>query len=102
NSTDVSGVPMEASWMSPVVFPSPLPDASSGSLLVTEARIAPAVGSHASLICQAAWTGTIRWFGGHRVVGLNARATDGGVVSRTCTEDVQVTVFPEASLAVNV
>ncbi len=48
----------DASWMSPVVFPSPIPVASSGSLLVADARITPAVGSHASLTCHAACTWT--------------------------------------------
>ena len=88
--------------MSPVVLPSPLPGASSGSLLVTEAKVTAAAGSQTSLTCHAACTGTIRWFGGQSVVGLSVRVRDGGVVSRTWTDDVQVAVLPEASVAVKV
>ena len=40
--------------MSPVVFPSPLPIASPGSLLVTGTRTTIAAGSHTSLTSQAA------------------------------------------------
>ena len=87
--------------MSPVVVPSPLPGASSGSLLVAEARNTPAPRSHTSLTCHAAFTGTIRWFGGHSVAGLSVRFRVGGGVSRTTTDDVQVAWFPETSVAVN-
>src|SRR5712692_9827781 len=102
STTEVSGVPIEASWMSPVVFPSALPGASSGSLLVAEVRMTPTAGSHTSLTCQATWTGTRRWFGGHSVVGLSIRVREGGDVSRTWTDDVQTAVLPEASVAVKV
>ncbi len=91
---------MDASWMSAVVFP--LPDAESGSLLVAEANTTPADGSQTSVTCQAVCTGTSWWFGGQSVVGLTARASDGGVVSRTKTEEAHVTLFPEASVAVKV
>src|SRR5437867_10014656 len=86
---------MEASWISPVVFPSPVADASSGSLLVAETRIATAVGSHASLTCHAAWAGTIRWFGGHRTVGLNTSVSCGGVVFCTVTFVTHVATLPD-------
>src|SRR5207249_794986 len=97
-----SGVPMEASWMSPVVSPSPEPAASSGSLLVADASTTPGAGSHTSLTCHPASTGTIRWFGGQSVVGLNLRVRDGGSVSRTTTDVAHVAWFPEASIAVNI
>src|SRR6266446_646431 len=100
--TDASGVPGEASWMSSVVLPSPVPGASSGSLLVAEARTVLAAGSHTSLTCHTACTGTIRWFGGQSVVGPNAKLRDGAIVSRTCTDDVQVAVFPDGSVALKV
>src|SRR5213592_4650056 len=87
--TEVSGVPMEASWMSPVVLPSPLPVASSGSLLVAETNTAPAVGSQTSLTNQAACMDTIRWFGGHGVAGLSVKLRDGGIVSRTIADEAQ-------------
>src|SRR5262245_19315710 len=96
-----SGVPIEASWMSPVVLPSPVPGASSGSLLVAEVRTTPGAVSQMSLPCQVACTGTKRWLGGNSVVGLSVSVRDGGVVSRTTTDEAQVAVFPEASVAVN-
>ena len=95
---EVSGVPIEASWMSPVVLPSPLPGASSGSLLVAEARNTPAAGSQKSLTCQAACTGTIRWFGDHSVVGLSFRIRDGGVVSTTDTVACAAALAPRESV----
>src|SRR5882672_5035346 len=90
---------MEASWMSPVVFPSPLPWASSGSLLVAEIRMAPAVGSHTSLTCHAVWTGTSRWLGGQSEAGSVCIVRLGGSVSRTVTAVVQVAGLPAASVA---
>ena len=62
--------------------------------------MAPAAGSHTSLTCHAVSTDTIRWFGGHRVVGLRVRVRAGGVVSRTWTEEELVALFPETSVAV--
>src|SRR2546425_12616781 len=92
---------MEESWMSPVVFPSPLPRASSGSLLIAETRTAPAVGSHTSLTCHAACTATIRWFGGHSRVGFMVSVIRGGVVAWIVTFGTHLATFPEESGAVN-
>jgi len=75
---------------------------SSGSLLVADASTTPASGSQASLARHAVCTDTIRWFGGHKVVGVNVRDKEGGVVSRTWIEEVQLAMFPEASVAVKV
>ena len=88
--------------MSPIVFPSPVPGASSSSLLVTEASTAPAVRSQTSLTCQAACTGTIRWFGGQSTSGSIVSVSVGGVVSRTTSDVAQVATLPEASVAVKV
>src|SRR5882724_5379042 len=95
NSTVASGEPTEAFWISLLVV-------SAGSLLAAEARTTPAAGSHTSLTCHAACTGTNRWFGGHRTFGLSAMVSCGGVVSCAVTGTVQLATFPEASLAVNV
>jgi len=86
--------------MSPVVFPSPLPGASSDSLLATAASTALAFGSQTSVTCHADCTGTIRWFGGHRVVGLSVKVRDGGIVSCTTTDEAHVAWFPVASVEV--
>src|SRR2546422_8897384 len=93
---------MEASWMSSEVLPSPIPDASSGSLLIAEIRSRPAPPSHTSFTCHAACTGTILWFGGHSTVGFRERVSCGGIVSLTVTGAVQLAEFPEASVAVKV
>src|SRR6185295_3601129 len=98
----VSGVPKESSWMSPVVAPSPFPGASSGSLLVADTSMTCAAGSHASLTCHAACTGTIRWFGGQARVGFTDRASAGGVVSTTVTGCWQLDLLPCESETVQV
>ena len=87
--------------MSPVVSPSPIPGASSGSLLVADTSATPAPGSHASLTCQLTCTGTIRWFGGQSSGWSTTRLRAGGVASATVTVEVQVATFPELSVAVN-
>src|SRR5262245_4125405 len=50
--------------MSPVVFPSPPPFASSGSLLVTETSLKPDAAPSTVTLIATSW-----WFGGHRTLG---------------------------------
>src|SRR5437762_13002326 len=93
---------MEASWMSPVVFPSKFAGASSGSVLVADARTMLGTGSHASVTCHAVCTASMRWLGGQRTEGLSVRTRRGGRVSLTITLVVHVATLPDASVAVNV
>src|SRR5580765_7724600 len=87
--------------MSCVVLPSPLPAASSGSLLLREERITPGL-PQLSAAVTAATASSMRWFGGHRLAGLRDKARDGGSVSDTATWKLQAVAVPLAGVAVEV
>ena len=87
--------------MSPTVFPSLEPVASSDSLLVIEVKRTEGV-LQASVATTDASTLTIRWLGGQRTAGSIAEDISGGIVSRTVTGNEQLARLPEASLVVMV
>ncbi len=77
-----------------VVFPSPRP--LMGWLLVTEMIFDFGAGSQMSVATTAIVTGTIAWFGAHRVFGVAVILTIlGGMVSLMVTVVKVVAIFPE-------
>src|SRR5262245_44055977 len=86
--------------MSLVVWPSALPGASSGSLLVTPTSVT-LEDPQASRALTWAVAGTRRWFGGHRP-GTIVTDSAGGAVSRTTTRRSSVDSKPRPSLTRNV
>ena len=83
------------------VSPSPVP--LTGSLLATDVILQTGAAVQLSEVVAETVTGTILWFGGHRVLGLAVTLVMvGGVVSTTVTVAEQEADAPLLSVAVRV
>src|ERR1043165_3563418 len=85
--------------MSPVVAPSALPGASSGSLVVTDVSVKPAAPELLSVTLTVAVIGTSLWSAGHSVFGLAEHVTVGAVLSIRTTGAFSASTVPALSLA---